>query len=225
MEKKQHFLGHRKRLLERFQKHPSSLQDYELIELLLTYAIPRKDVKFLAKEIEQKIGLKSLFQLGKLEKLGISARTQSLFHLVKILFEKHLKTKIKKAPILQNWDHLLSYCKSKFSDKTREEFHILFLDAKFELIEDKKITEGTLDHATVYPREVVKSCLEIGARSVILVHNHPSGELTPSHADITLTKKIFTALQTVDIQIHDHIIVGKGETTSFKEVGLWVGSW
>ncbi len=225
MEKKEHFLGHRKRLLERFQNYSSSLQDYELIELLLTYSIPRRDVKILAKEINSKIGFRNLFQLDKLQKIGLSDRSSSLFLLVKILFERHLKTKVKKGAVLQNWDHLLSYCKSKFADKTREEFHILFLDAKFELIEDKKVAQGTLDHATVYPREVVKEALNVGARSVILVHNHPSGDLTPSHSDINLTKKILGALQTVEIQIHDHIIVGKGETTSFKELGLWIGSW
>lgn len=220
-----HYLGHRKRLLERFQKHPDSLPDYELIELLLTYAVPRRDVKFLAKTIEKDVGLKDLFQLEKLANSGVSERAQSLFLLVKILFERHLKTQVQKGAVLQNWSHLLSYCRSKFSDKTREEFHILFLDSKFELIEDKKVAQGTLDHATVYPREVVKEALSLGARSVILVHNHPSGDLTPSHADIALTKKLLEALQTVDIQTHDHIIVGKGETVSFKELGVWVGCW
>ncbi|MBN1783490.1 MAG: DNA repair protein RadC [Alphaproteobacteria bacterium] len=220
-----HYLGHRQRLLERFQKHADSLQDYELIELLLTYAIPRRDVKALAKTIERDVGLKDLFQPEKLQKMDLSDRSQSLFLLVKTLFERHLKTQVKKGAVLQNWAHLLSYCTSKFSDKTREEFHVLFLDSKFELIEDKKVAQGTLDHATVYPREVVKEALSVGARSVILVHNHPSGDLIPSHADITLTKKIVEALQTVDVQTHDHIIVGKGETVSFKELGLWVGSW
>lgn len=123
--------------------------------------------------------------------------------------------------ILQNWSHLLIYCKSKFSGKTHEEFRVLFLDTKFTLIEDKCLAKGTLDHATVYPREVVKSALSIGARSVILVHNHPSGDLNPSQSDIDLTRKLVQALDTVDIQVHDHIIVGKNETTSFKERGLW----
>lgn len=209
----------------RFQEHPDSFATYELIELLLTYAIPRRDVKALAKQIEKEVGMESLFQLEKLQKVGLSDRVSSLFLLVKALSEKHLKAHVQKGAVLQNWAHLLSYCASKFSGKTREEFHVLFLDAKFELIEDKMMAQGTLDHAMVYPREIVKEALSIGARSVILVHNHPSGDLTPSHADISLTKKILDALQIVDIQTHDHVIVGKNQTKSFKELGLWTGSW
>ncbi len=228
-ETKPHYHGHRTRLLEKFQKNPNGIADYELVELILTYVIPRRDVKPIAKELLARFNnLNTLLNTSPEnieQESPLSIRAASLFSIIAEYNKRALSEKVKSKPILQKWDDLTLYCRSTLAHKAHEEFHILFLDTKFELIEDVCMATGTIDQAIVYPREVVKKALDLHARSVILLHNHPSGRTAPSYADIELTKKIYTALSAVDIDMHDHLITGKDEVVSFKELGFWTHNW
>lgn len=221
--KSQH-AGHRDRLRERFLSAPDSLPDYELLELLLFMVIPRKDVKPIAKTLIARFknlnGVlnASLNDLQVVE--GISHNSAIAIRAIRAAGLRLLKQNIMERPILNTWARLIEYCEAAMANDTREHFRLLFLNKKNEIIADEVQQSGTVDHTPAYPREIMKRSLELGATAIILVHNHPSGDPTPSAADITLTKQIIASAAPFDIMVHDHLIVSRNGTTSFKNLGL-----
>ncbi|HPF78417.1 MAG TPA: DNA repair protein RadC [Alphaproteobacteria bacterium] len=216
--------GHRDRLRERFLNAPDALPDYELLELLLFMAIPRKDVKPIAKKLIDRFknmnGVlnASLNDLQGVE--GISHNSAVAIRAIRAAGLRLLKQEMVGRPVLSSWQRLLDYCEAAMANENREHFRLLFLNKKNEVIADEVQQTGTVDHTPAYPREIMKRALELGATALILVHNHPSGDPTPSAADIQMTKKIIAAAQPFDIVIHDHLIVSRNGTTSFKTLGL-----
>jgi len=187
--------GHRERLRARFMKAgDTALADYEMLELVLFRAIPRRDVKPLAKRLIERFS-----DFGGV----ISADPARL-----------------RRAVLSSWSALMGYCKAKMARLEREEFRILFLDRKNRLIADEAQSTGTVDHVPVYPREVVRRALELNATAIILVHNHPSGDPTPSKADIEMTKTIVEAAKPLGVTVHDHVIIGRDMDASFRSLGL-----
>jgi DNA repair protein RadC len=219
-----HYHGHRERLRDRFLAvGADGLADYELIELLLFSGIPRKDVKPLAKQLLKDFG--SLPELiaapdARLKKAGLGPAAVTQFRLVQAIAERVLREKIRKRPVLSSWTAVLDYCRSAQAFAEKEEFRILFLDKRNQLIADEVQQTGTVDHAPVYPREVVKRALELSATAVILVHNHPSGDPTPSRADIQMTQSIAEIAKPLGISVHDHIIVARDGHASLKGLRL-----
>ncbi len=219
-----HYFGHRERLRDRFLAvGADGLADYELIELLLFSGIPRKDVKPLAKQLLKEFG--SLPELiaapdARLKKAGLGPAAVAQFRLVQAISERILREKIRKKPVLSSWDAVLDYCRNAQAFAEKEEFRILFLDKRNQLIADEVQQTGTVDHAPVYPREVVKRALELSATAVILVHNHPSGDPTPSRADIQMTQAIADIAKPLGIAVHDHIIVARDGHASLKGLRL-----
>jgi DNA repair protein RadC len=219
-----HYTGHRERLRERFQSNPKGLLDYELLELALFAAIPRRDVKPLAKQLLSEFGdLWSLVRAPdeRLEKAGLSENARVTLRCIGELAERGLKAKVKARPVISHWEDLLAYCQAAMNAEREEQFRLLFLDNKNQLMGDEVQHKGTVNHTPAYPREIVRRALDLGASAVILVHNHPSGDPTPSQADIKLTKDIVAAAQPLGIRIHDHLIIGKGTHASLKALGLF----
>ncbi len=224
-EKEAHYLGHRERLRTKLLENgDSSLADYELLELLLTIIIPRRDVKPLAKELIKKFGTFGDVINAKpveLEKINGIGKTASIaFQIIKSSITRSLKTKIEKSNVISSWPELLDYCKSNIGTKKTEEFHVLYLNTKCKLIKDETHSTGTINSSSVYPREILKRVLELGASSIIIAHNHPTGDTAPSNADINITKKIRDILKTIDVPLHDHLIIGANDVLSFKTLGL-----
>ncbi len=223
VEKKPDHVGHRGRLRERFLKNPESVPDYELLEIILFPARPVGDVKPLAKALMAKFGtLAKVLQAEDVELAGVEGINSSAvaaIRAVAVAGTRALRQELEKRPVIQSWSSLLDYCRANIAHKKHEEFHILFLDRKFALMKDE-MQKGTVDHAPVYPREVVKRALELGASGMILVHNHPTGDVTPSKADIDITKAVIAAAKPLSITVHDHLVIGKGEHYSFKSHGL-----
>lgn len=222
---KPHYHGHRDRLRGRFiEKGPDSLADYELLELLLFTAIPRKDVKPLAKEMLEKFGnISAIFNapIHELKKVpGLSEKTVITFKTIQALFHRMMKEDVMRKPVLNSWSRLLEYCQTTMAHEQNEHFRILFLNKKNELIADEIQQSGTVDHTPAYPREIMKRALELGATALILVHNHPSGDPTPSEADIDMTFAIKAAGEPFNIVVHDHLIVSKNGTTSMRNLDL-----
>jgi DNA repair protein RadC len=220
-----HYLGHRARLRERFLKAGSeALADYELLELILFRAIPRRDVKPLAKILIQKFGsfadvlAASPARLAEVTGLGESAIVE--LKIIQAAALKLSQAQVLGKPAIGSWQALLDYCTASMATYATEQFRILFLDRKNVLIADEIQQKGTIDHTPVYPREVVKRALELGASAIILVHNHPSGDVTPSRADIEMTKLIVKAGEGVNIKVHDHLIIGREGHASFKTLRL-----
>ena len=220
-----HFHGHRQRLRERFLTAGSaSLADYELLELLLFPALPRGDVKPLAKTLIDRFGgfagvinaeisaLQAVPGLGETSAIAIKA--------VQAAIQRVLKAEIIERPVLSSWQSVLDYCHAAMAHARIEEFRLLFLDRRNALIADEVQQRGTVDHTPVYPREVVKRALDLGASAIILVHNHPSGDPTPSKADIEMTREVAKAARTLGIELHDHLIIGRGSHTSLRGLGL-----
>ncbi len=225
MTEKPHYLGHRQRLKDRFLKSGAeALQDYELLEILLFLAVPRRDVKPLAKSLIKKFGSFSEVISAEPARLsevkGVGENAIIAFRLVREGAVKLSQDKILGQPVIGSWQALLDYCKMAMAYQNKEQFRILYLNRKNILIADELQQEGTVDHTPVYPREVIKRALELGASALILVHNHPSGDPTPSRDDIDMTKEITEAGKKLDVLVHDHIIVGKGKHASFKSMGL-----
>jgi DNA repair protein RadC len=221
---KPHYLGHRDRLRARlFEAGANALQDYELLELLLFTAIPRRDVKPLAKELL--IEFKCLWSLlnalpERLIAFGLSeTAAASLLATGAVALRAHKNAAVK-GPLLNSWQRIVDYCKAAMAHETREQFRLLFLDRKNQFISDEVQQRGTIDHTPVYPRQVVQRALEIGAGALVLVHNHPSGDTQPSKEDISMTRAIQDACRPLDIAIHDHLIIGRDDVTSFKALGL-----
>lgn len=222
---KQHHAGHRDRLRQRFLKTGGEgMPDYEILELLLFTAIPRRDVKPLAKKLIDHFGGFADVLAADPKNLtaitGVSENTAAFLKAVYVAGGQLLKQKIADAPILSSWKALLDYCHATMAHEKKEHFRVLFLNRKNRLIRDEVQQSGTVDHTPVYPREVVKRALEIGATAVILVHNHPSGDPTPSNADIEMTKEIVRAVTPVDVVVHDHLIISATGHYSFKAHGL-----
>ena len=220
-----HAKGHRERLRERFRKAgPDGLHDYELLELVLFRAIPRRDVKPLAKTLIETFGGFAEVVSADYERLlEIPNVSQAIATELKIVQAAALtlaRQKVLDRPVIGSWRALLDHCRASMAYRKTEEFRILFLDKKNILIADEVQQTGTVDHTPVYPREVVKRALELSASAIILVHNHPSGDCTPSRADIEMTKQIVEAAKPLKINVHDHLVIGRGEHASFKSLGL-----
>jgi len=218
---KPHYAGHRDRLRDRFsQAGPDALADYELLELLLFRTIPRADTKPVAKALLQRFG--SLPEvLGAPVPLlrEVSGVGETVALDLKIVFatmQRAMKSEIRGREVLSSWQQVLDYCKAAMAYEEREQFRILFLDKKNTLIADEVQHVGTVDHTMAYPREVLRRALALSATAVILLHNHPSGDPTPSRADIDMTKAIIEALKPSGVTVHDHIIIGKKGFASMK---------
>ncbi|MCV2867365.1 DNA repair protein RadC [Defluviimonas sp. WL0002] len=216
---------HRKRLRERFlQGGAAAMPDYELLELLLFRAIPRQDVKPLARRLIDRFGdfnrvlTASHDRLSEVDGVGDAVITE--LKIVEACAQRLARTRVMNRSVLSSWDALLDYCHTAMSHRETEQFRILFLDRKNVLIADEEQARGTVDHVPVYPREVVKRALELNASALILVHNHPSGDPTPSEQDILLTNQIQNALKVMGIALHDHLIIGKSRETSFRASGF-----
>ena len=221
---KAHYLGHRERLRQKIlQFGAETLQDYELMEAILMAAIPRRDVKPLAKEILQTFGSLSAALNAKPEELtrigGVKDATVSLFALIREASIRMLKNQIVDAPVINSWNSLVAYCRALMGQKKTEALRVLFLDSQCRLIKDEIMQTGTVNQTVVYPREVARRSMELGALSIIVVHNHPAGDLRPSKADITMTQTLRDALKPLNITLVDHLIVSKTGFMSFKDCG------
>ncbi|MBC7103521.1 MAG: DNA repair protein RadC [Parvibaculum sp.] len=223
-EGKPHYAGHRERLRERFLKSPGALPDYELLELILFRAIPRRDVKPLAKKLIARFGGFSEVINAEPARLretkGVSDAILTEFRVVRETGLRLTQSKVLKKEVIGSWDALIDYCSASMAHNPTEQFRILFLDRKNVLIADEVQQKGTVDHTPVYPREVVKRALELNASALILVHNHPSGDPTPSNADVEMTRQIVDTAKPLGIEVHDHLVVGKGRHASFRSLGL-----
>ena len=221
---KPHYHGHRDRLRQRFLKAPDSLADYEVLEMLLFNAIPQRDTKPLAKELIEKFGGLSEVLNAEEARLrevkGIKDRAVVELRLAREAGLRLSQAKVMKKDVIGSWAALLEYCAASMAHNPVEQFRILFLDRKNKLIADEVQQKGTVDHTPVYPREVVKRALDLNASALSLVHNHPSGDPTPSNADIEMTKRIVDTAKPLGIEVHDHLVVGKGRNASFRSLGL-----
>ncbi len=217
--------GHRERLKARFRKGGvDALADYELLELQLMTAIPRRDVKPLAKKLIQTFGSYAEVISAEPKRLaevsGVGENVITTLKLAEASAQKLAEGSVLEKPVLNNWQALLNYCSAQLAYKKNEQFRVLFLDRQNRLIADEKMQEGTIDHTPVYPREIIKRALELGSTAIILVHNHPSGDPTPSQDDIKMTKKIEAAGKQLGVLLHDHLIISKGGYSSFKTMNL-----
>jgi DNA repair protein RadC len=217
--------GHRQRLRERFQNGGAdAIPDYELLEMILFRAFPRIDTKPIAKRLLAKFGSFADVVSAPAERLkeveGIGDRAVEELKLIKAAAERLTKGEIKARSALTSWSGVLDYLRLAQGFETREQFRILFLDKKNQLIADEVQGRGTVDHTPVYVREVVKRALELSATAIILVHNHPSGDPTPSRADIDMTKQIIEASRPLGVTVHDHVIVGRNGHASLKALRL-----
>ncbi len=222
---KPHHAGHRDRLRQRFLKSGAgAFEDYELLEMILFAAIPRRDVKPLAKTLLAQFGGIAGVLACDIETLkrvkGLSESSAVLLKTVHALTQRMLIGDVGKKPVLGSWQKLLDYCHVAMAHEKREHFRVLFLNRKNQLIADEVQQVGTVDHAPVYPREIVKRALELGATAMILVHNHPSGDPTPSDSDLAMTEEIIRAARALDLMVHDHLIISKNGHSSFKSLGL-----
>ena len=219
------YLGHRQRLRARFlEAGPAALPDYELLELILFQAKPRQDTKPLAKALLARFGsfagvigadipaLLAVPEMGEASVVALKA--------IQAGVERVLQHEVRAAPVLSSWDRVVDYCRAAMARAPIEQFRLLFLDRKNALIADEVQQTGTVDHAPVYPREVVKRALELGASAIIMVHNHPSGDPTPSRADVDMTRAVQAACATLGIDLHDHLVIGRSGHASLKGLGL-----
>ena len=220
-----HQLGHRERLRDRAVAGGlAALPDYEVLELFLFRSMPRGDVKPLAKQLLSRFGsLGGVLGATAEELRTVKGVGEALALDLKLLHEASLRTareQVARRTVISSWNALLAYVKTALAHEAREQFRVLFLDKKNQLIADEIQNRGTVDHAPVYPREVVRRALELSASNLILVHNHPSGDPTPSGADMRMTRELVDIAKPLGIAIHDHIIVGRDGHASFKGLGL-----
>lgn len=217
--------NHRTRLRLRFQEGgAAAMPDYELLELVLFRAIQRQDVKPLAKRLMREFGDFNHVLAAPAERLakvpGVGASVVQELKIVEAAAHRMARARVMNRPILSSWDSLLEYCKTAMAHRPLEQFRVLFLDRKNILVADEEQQKGTVDHVPVYPREVIKRALELNASAIILVHNHPSGDPSPSDSDIVMTNRIRDAADALNIVIHDHLIIGKESDFSFRSAGL-----
>lgn len=215
---------HRARLRQRFMDGGAqAMPDYELLELALFAAIPRQDVKPLARRLLDRFGDFNRVLAAPPARIteveGAGAAIALHLKVLEAAAQRMMRARVINRPVLSSWDALLDYCHTAMAHRETEQFRLLFLDRKNVLIADEEQAKGTVDHVPVYPREVVKRALELNASALILVHNHPSGDPTPSEADITMTLQIQDACQTLNITLHDHLVIGKAREVSFRSLG------
>lgn len=217
--------GHRERLRKRFlAAGATGIADYELLELVLFRALPRGDVKPLAKLLIKRFGSYAEVltappeRLREIKGLGNAAITE--LKIIEAAAQQLVRGSIKTRPILSSWAAVADYCRAVMAFVAHEEFRVLFLDKRNTLIEDEVQGVGTVDHTPVYPREVIKRALELGATALILVHNHPSGDPTPSAADVSMTQQIVALAKPMGIEIHDHLVVGRSGCASLRKLRL-----
>jgi len=216
-----HYVGHRKRLKEKFLRaDPAGFSDYELLELLLFQAIPRKDVKPLAKQLLKEFGdFNQLVNAQRKKILTVENTNEGIFlqfQIVREILNRIFYEQVKNRNVISSWGTLLDYLKFNMSCLKLEQFRVLFLNKKNMLIADEVMATGTIDQTPIYPREIVKKSLFHEAGAIILVHNHPSGSTKPSNSDIDLTTQIVNACNTINVTVHDHVIIGSGDYYSFK---------
>ncbi|MBL4891277.1 MAG: DNA repair protein RadC [Rhizobiaceae bacterium] len=222
---KQHYLGHRDRLRQKFRENGhKSLADYELLELILFRSIPRRDTKPLAKQLLEEFGSFAEVVSAPMHRLeeinGLGTATVTDLKLIQAAASELIRGDILEKSLLGSWKSVLDYCRAAMAFEEVEQFRILFLDKKNRLIRDEVQQVGTIDHTPVYPREILKRALELSATAIILVHNHPSGDPTPSSADVKMTKKIVELMTNVGIAVHDHLIIARKGHASLKELDL-----
>ncbi|MEY8827469.1 DNA repair protein RadC [Sedimentitalea sp. XS_ASV28] len=220
-----HYWGHRERLRTRFLTGGHKpMPEYEILELLLFNAIPRIDVKPLAKRLLAAFGdLNGVVAASEHRLLQVEGATDRVYLQLRIaeaFAQRMARAKVLDRCVLTSWDDLIDYCRTSMAHRETEQFRILFLDRKNTIIADEEQATGTVDHVPVYPREIVKRALELNAGAIILVHNHPSGDPTPSQEDIQMTQQIDAACKTISVAIHDHVVIGKEEEFSFRGAGL-----
>jgi DNA repair protein RadC len=220
-----HYHGHRERLRERFHKAgPDALSDYELLEMALFPALPRRDTKPLAKALLKKFGsFAEVVHAPEMRLREVEGIGDASIHQLKLIAAaagRIAKGQLQQRKLLSSWNDVIDYCRTTMAFADKEQFRILFLDKRNQLISDEVQQIGTVDHTPVYPREVIKRALELSATAILLVHNHPSGDPTPSQADIHMTKAIIDIAGPLGIAVHDHIIVGKNGHASMKGLRL-----
>lgn len=222
---KPHFHDHRDRLRARFAKDGGeALRDYELLELFLFNSIPRRDVKPIAKDLLARFQNFAEVCAAPVHLLtevkGVGEKTALDLRLLHAASLRMGRESLLNRPVLSSWTALLDYCRASMQFEPIEQFRVLFLDKKNRLIADEIMAKGTVDRAPVYPREIVKRALNLESTAIILAHNHPSGDPTPSHADIKLTEAIIAASKAIGVTVHDHLIIGRQDVVSFKTLGL-----
>ncbi|WP_410217185.1 RadC family protein [Paracoccus sp. (in: a-proteobacteria)] len=216
---------HRGRLRDRFlQGGATAMPDYELLELVLFRAIPRQDVKPLARRLIETFGDFNRVLTAAPSRLqavdGVGPAVVTELKIVEAAAQRMARARVLHRPVLTGWQALLDYCHTAMAHREIEQFRILYLDRKNVLIADEEQARGTVDHVPVYPREIIRRALELNASALILVHNHPSGDPTPSDSDIAMTARIANAADSMGITIHDHLIIGKSRELSFRSEGL-----
>ncbi|TGN68648.1 JAB domain-containing protein [Paracoccus liaowanqingii] len=216
---------HRARLRDRFlQGGPEAMPDYEMLELVLFRAIPRQDVKPLARRLIEIFGDFNRVVTAPPARLqavdGVGQAVITELKIVEAAARRLARARIMHRPVLSSWQSLLDYCHTEMAHREIEQFRVLYLDRKNVLIADEELGRGTVDHVPVYPREIIRRALEVNASALILVHNHPSGDPTPSDSDISMTARFAQAADSMGITIHDHLIIGKSRELSFRAEGL-----
>ena len=216
---------HRARLRERFAEGGAdAMPDYELLELLLFRIVPRRDVKPLARALIDRFGDLGGVLAAPREALasvpGAGPSVALELSLTDAVIRRALRTRARERPVVSSWEALMDYCRATLARERTERFRVLFLDNKNTLIADEEQAKGTIDHVPVYPREVVKRALELEAKALILVHNHPSGDPTPSDADRSVTRQIAQACDVLGLILHDHVVIGRGREVSFRAEGF-----
>jgi DNA repair protein RadC len=216
---------HRKRLRERFLTGgAAALPDYEMLELILFRAIPRQDVKPLAHQLLDVFGDFNRVLSAPTSRLaevkGVGDAVIAELKIVEAAAQRLARSRILQRHVISSWDAVLDYCHTTMAHRDTEQFRVLYLDRKNVLVADEAQAQGTVDHVPVYPREVVKRALELNASALILVHNHPSGDPTPSEADIAMTRQVQIAAEALGLTLHDHLVIGKSRELSFRSQGL-----
>ena len=225
MSDKPDYHGHRDRLRQRFlEGGPGALADYEMLELLLFQAIPRRDTKPIAKALIDKFGTYAgVLRADPVALMEFKHMGQAGAVLIKLVgdaAERLARREVLNRTVLSSWDKVIAYLRVKLAEEKTERFHILFLDVKNTLIADEQQQRGTVNHTPVYPREVVKRALELGASAIIMVHNHPSGDPAPSAADVAMTHEVRDVGQKLGVTLHYHLIIGREGHASLKALGL-----
>lgn len=220
-----HYWGHRERLRTRFlEGGHGPMPEYELLEILLFNAVAKIDVKPLAKRLLAAFGdLNGVIAASEHRILQVEGADRWVYlqlRIVDAFAQRMAQSKVLRREVLSSWDALIAYCRTCMAHRETEQFRVLFLDRKNTVIADEALGSGTVGHVPVYPREVAKRALELNASAVILVHNHPSGDPTPSREDVSMTAKVAMACEAIDVAVHDHIVIGKDSEVSFRAAGL-----